>query len=70
MRKLINRVLRNESGAAAMEYSTIGALVGVAIIVAGGLFFGNATGGAAGSMGNKLNAVHTNLQSFIATMTP
>ena len=67
MRKLL-KVLRNNSGVAAMEYAGISALVGGAIIVAGGLFFGSGSGGAAGSIGWLLNGMHTALQTVIAAI--
>ena len=38
MRNLL-KVLRDQSGIAAMEYAVIGTLVGTAVIVSGGVFF-------------------------------
>ncbi len=53
MKTMINRFLKNESGATAIEYGLIAALVGVAIIVGAGL------------LGGSLNATFTGLSETL-----
>lgn len=55
MRKLLARFKKNESGATAIEYGLIAALIAVAIVVG------------AGTLGTNLNTAFTNLGTCIAT---
>jgi pilus assembly protein Flp/PilA len=58
MTKLVSRFLKDESGATAIEYGLIAALISVAII----------TG--ASALGTKLGNMFTNLSNTINTNTP
>ena len=58
MTKLMSRFLKDESGATAIEYGLIAALISVALI----------TGATA--LGNKLNVMFNNLSNTIASKTP
>jgi pilus assembly protein Flp/PilA len=58
MTKLVSRFLKDESGATAIEYGLIAALISVALI----------TGATA--LGNKLNLMFNGLSSTIASKTP
>ncbi|MBO9122176.1 MULTISPECIES: Flp family type IVb pilin [unclassified Rhizobium] len=58
MTKLVSRFLKDESGATAIEYGLIAALISVALI----------TG--AGALGSKLNIMFNNLSNTIANKTP
>ncbi|WP_111563103.1 Flp family type IVb pilin [Rhizobium sp.] len=58
MTKLMSRFLKDESGATAIEYGLIAALISVALI----------TGATA--LGNKLNLMFNGLSSTIASKTP
>ncbi len=58
MTKLMSRFLKDESGATAIEYGLIAALISVALI----------TG--AGALGSKLNTMFTNLSTTITNNTP
>jgi len=55
---MIRKFLKDESGATAIEYGLIAALVAVACIVA------------LTSVGNSLNALFTNVDSKLKTATP
>ncbi len=60
MKKLLSRFSKDESGATAIEYGLIAALIAVAIIAALGLV-GNSTKNVFNVVGNSLtNAVATN----------
>ncbi|WP_112945154.1 MULTISPECIES: Flp family type IVb pilin [unclassified Rhizobium] len=58
MTKLVSRFLKDESGATAIEYGLIAALISVALI----------TGATA--LGNKLNVMFNNLSNTISSKTP
>ncbi|MBO9192591.1 Flp family type IVb pilin [Rhizobium sp. 16-449-1b] len=58
MTKLVSRFLKDESGATAIEYGLIAALISVALI----------TGATA--LGNKLNLMFNGLSNTIASKTP
>ncbi|SOC95049.1 pilus assembly protein Flp/PilA [Rhizobium sp. AN5] len=58
MTKIFARFLKDESGATAIEYGLIAALISVAII------------GGATTVGTKLNTVFTNLGTRIGNNTP
>ncbi|MDH7802585.1 MULTISPECIES: Flp family type IVb pilin [unclassified Rhizobium] len=58
MTKIFTRFLKDESGATAIEYGLIAALISVAII------------GGASTVGTKLNTVFTNLGTRIGNNTP
>ncbi|MBB3965150.1 Flp family type IVb pilin [Rhizobium metallidurans] len=58
MTKLVSRFLKDESGATAIEYGLIAALISVALI----------TG--ASTLGGKLNTMFSNLGNTIANKTP
>ncbi|HEY4030117.1 MAG TPA: Flp family type IVb pilin [Caulobacteraceae bacterium] len=55
MSKLLSRFMRTESGATAVEYGLIAALIGV-VIIAG-----------AGALGSALNDKFTNIGSTVST---
>jgi pilus assembly protein Flp/PilA len=55
MTKFITRFIRNESGATAVEYGLIAALIGV-VIIAG-----------AGALGSALNTKFTNIGSTVSS---
>ncbi|KRB58568.1 Flp family type IVb pilin [Rhizobium sp. NPDC090275] len=58
MTKLVSRFLKDESGATAIEYGLIAALISVALI----------TG--ASALGSKLNIMFNNLSNTISSKTP
>ena len=58
MTKLMSRFLKDESGATAIEYGLIAALISVALI----------TGATA--LGSKLNIMFNNLSNTISSKTP
>jgi pilus assembly protein Flp/PilA len=58
MTKLVSRLLKDESGATAIEYGLIAALISVALI----------TGATA--LGSKLNIMFNNLSNTISNKTP
>jgi pilus assembly protein Flp/PilA len=58
MTKLVSRFLKDESGATAIEYGLIAALISVALI----------TG--ASALGSKLNIMFNSLSETISTKTP
>jgi pilus assembly protein Flp/PilA len=58
MKKLFSKVARDESGATAIEYGLIAALVSVALIVG------------AGQMGQSLNTTFTNLGTKLDNNQP
>ncbi|WP_283195736.1 Flp family type IVb pilin [Rhizobium sp. AN80A] len=58
MTKLVSRFLKDESGATAIEYGLIAALISVALI----------TG--ASTLGSKLNTMFSNLGNTISSKTP
>ncbi|QFY61991.1 Flp family type IVb pilin [Rhizobium grahamii] len=58
MTKLVSRFLKDESGATAIEYGLIAALISVALI----------TG--ASALGNKLNLMFNSLSNTISSKTP
>ncbi|MEK1896237.1 MAG: Flp family type IVb pilin [Rhizobium sp.] len=58
MTKLVSRFLKDESGATAIEYGLIAALISVALI----------TGATA--LGSKLNIMFNNLSNTISNKTP
>ncbi|NWJ24543.1 Flp family type IVb pilin [Rhizobium sp. RM] len=58
MSNIFARFLKDESGATAIEYGLIAALISVAII------------GGASTLGTKLNTVFSNLGSRMAANTP
>ncbi|OWV96430.1 pilus assembly protein [Rhizobium sp. R72] len=58
MTKLVSRFLKDESGATAIEYGLIAALISVALI----------TGATA--LGSKLNIMFNNLSNTISSKTP
>ncbi|SIQ77621.1 pilus assembly protein Flp/PilA [Rhizobium sp. RU20A] len=53
MTKIFARFLKDESGATAIEYGLIAALISVALI------------GGAGALGNKLNTQFNNLSTYM-----
>ena len=57
MSKFVSRFLKNESGATAIEYGLIAALVSVAMI-AGGTLFGKEIGTTFNTLTTKLDAVN------------
>ncbi len=58
MTKLVSRFIKDESGATAIEYGLIAALISVALI----------TG--ASALGNKLNLMFNSLSNTISAKTP
>ena len=68
MLKLFVRLRYSNSGVAAMEYGLIAGLVGSALLVAGGVFFGNATGGSAGSLGSVLAKTNAAISTAVASI--
>ena len=58
MKNLVSRFLKDESGATAIEYGLIAALIGVAIMV-GASFVGNELNGLFNRIGNKLQTSAT-----------
>ena len=58
MTKLFARFLKDESGATAIEYGLIAALISVALI-AGASSLGNALNGTFSGLANKMNTANT-----------
>lgn len=56
MRNLLSRFVADQSGATAIEYSLIGVLIGVAILL-GAQLVGNEVGRLFNYTGNKVNSV-------------
>ncbi len=59
MQNLVTRFIKDESGATAIEYGLIAALISVALI-AGASAIGNGVGNKFNEVGNALNDANTN----------